>query len=359
MSSAEAGLTSLGDQVLERLRTNIAAEGLEAIVATSPEGLAYTAVGASEAVVVALEAPLMRERLWVDTVTAYAEFEQHPMEATAEALERAGLADGRVGVERTALSQDAYERLARALPAAELVGADGFLARQREIKTSAEIEAIRDIGVAAQRIAEECCALVGPGDTEHDLAGLITERFTAAGGDELTMLVVASGERSAHPNGPPTHRALGAGEIVRLDIIGTKANYYCDVARTAVVGEPSDEQRRVYQLLSDVHERALEAIRPGVQSEDVYRIYFDAMERSGLPPYHFLGHGLGITLHEEPFVRGGSSVPLQEGMVLCIEPLTFVEGSFGIQIEDEVLVTADGCEPITRVGDLLTIAGAS
>jgi Xaa-Pro aminopeptidase len=76
------------------------------------------------------------------------------------------------------------------------------------------------------------------------------------------------------------------------------------------------------------------------------------MDEAGLPPYHFVGHGLGITLHEDPFVNALSSIRLEEGMVLCIEPLTLLESQYGMQIEDEVLITADGHEPFTTAGGL-------
>lgn len=372
--------TTMGQDILGRLRQALARERLDAVVPMSPENLAYCAgavppslhtvrqrlaaavipaSGATEAVVVALEAPLMRTDSWVDSVTAYVEFEHHPIDVLAEAFDRHGLADGRIGIETTYLSAADHVRLVGALPRAEFVAVDGLLAELRVIKTPGEIELIRSIGQAAQHLAVECCAMVGAGATERELGNLISERYTAAGGDRLTMLVVASGPRSAHPNGPPTERVLDPGELVRLDIIGTKRGYYSDVARTAVVGEPNQEQRRIYRLLNDVHERALEALRPGVQSADVYRIYVEAMEAAGLPPYHFLGHGLGVTLHEEPFVHERTSVPLEENMVLCIEPLTFVEGRFGVQIEDEVLITADGCEPITRAGTELIEIGSA
>jgi len=173
------------------------------------------------------------------------------------------------------------------------------------------------------------------------------------------MLVVGSGPRSAAVNAPPTGRVLDRGDVVRLDIIGTKAHYHSDVARTAVVGEPTGEQQRVYDLLYGVHRRCLEALRPGALSSDVYRIYRDAMGDAGLPPYHFVGHGLGITLHEEPFVNELKSIPLEEGMVLCIEPLTLLEGRFGIQIEDEVLITAHGYEPFSEAGELLRLGATS
>jgi Xaa-Pro aminopeptidase len=152
---------------------------------------------------------------------------------------------------------------------------------------------------------------------------------------------------------------LEHGDMLRLDIIGTKAHYHSDVARTVVVGEPSEEQQRVYDLLLGVHRRCLQALRPGVLSSDVYRIYSEAMDAARLPPYHFVGHGLGITLHEEPFVNELKSIPLEEGMVLCIEPLTLLEGRFGIQIEDEVLITADGYEPFSEAGELLRLGATS
>jgi Xaa-Pro dipeptidase len=367
---------AVGEQILSKMRDAMAERGLDALVPMSPENVAYAAgaappsqktvrsrlaacivpaEGSTEAVVIALEAPLMRSQSRLDSVTAYQEFEHDPIEVMAQSLRTKGLADARVGIEETYLSVVAYRTLKKALPDAHLEAADDLLSELRTIKAPAEIDMIRDIGGAAQRIAEECAGLVRAGSTERELANLISERYAAAGGDGLTMLVVGSGPRSAHPNAPATDRVLEQGDIVRLDIIGTKSNYYSDVARTAVVGEPTSEQRQVYDLLFSVHQRSLEALKPGVPSSDVYRIYRGAMEEAGLPPYHFVGHGLGVTLHEDPFVNDRKSVPLEENMVLCIEPLTMLEGRFGLQIEDEVIITADGYEPITRAGDMLRI----
>ena len=230
--------------------------------------------------------------------------------------------------------------------------ADELFAELRMVKTPSEIEAIRDIGGAAERIAAEVCERFGAGSTEREIANFVAERYAEAGGDGLTMLVVGSGPRSAAVNAPPTGRVLEQGDVLRLDIIGTKGRYHSDVARTAVVGEPSVEQQRVYDLLHGVHRCCLTALRPGTLTSDVYAIYRQAMEEAGLPPYHFVGHGLGITLHEDPFVNALSSIPLEEEMVLCIEPLTLLEGRFGMQIEDEVLITADGYEPFTEAGGL-------
>lgn len=368
----------LAEEVVRKMRDAMQAEGLDALIPMSPDNIAYTAgtvppslktvrlrlaaclipmEGDTEAVVVGLEGPLMTTQSRMTRTTTYREFAETAIGKVAHSLKQRGLDRGRIGIEETYLPVAFHRALVDLLPGADLVAVDDLLSEIRSLKSGREIELIRDIGTAAQRIAEDCVARVSAGATEHDLGGLIAEDYAAAGGDELTMLVVGSGERSAHPNAPPTDKVMTSGEIVRLDIIGTKQNYYSDVARTAVVGEPTSEQEKIYDLLLSVHEQSLEALRPGVQTSEVYRIYKDAMENAGLPPYHFVGHGLGVTLHEEPFINEFKSVKIQENMVLCIEPLTMLEGRFGMQIEDEVIITSDGYEPITRAGPLLHIEG--
>jgi len=378
MGSESQAADQLAQEIVSKLRGAMGAEGLDALLPMSPDNLAYTAgavppslktvrlrlaacliprEGETEAVVVALEGPLMATQSRMAKTTTYREFAENAVGKVASSLKQRGLDGGRIGIEETYLPVAFYRALQDSLPRAELFPADELLSEVRSLKSPHEIELIRDIGSAAQRIAESCTARVQAGATEQDLGGMITEEYAAAGGDELTMLVVGSGERSAHPNAPPTDRVMAAGDIVRLDIIGTKHNYYSDVARTAVVGEPTREQQEIYDLLLRVHEQSLEALRPGVQTSDVYRIYRESMERAGLPPYHFVGHGLGVTLHEEPFINEFKSVAVKENMVLCIEPLTMLEDRFGMQIEDEVVITSDGYEPITRAGAMLQIEG--
>jgi Xaa-Pro aminopeptidase len=363
----------IADEILGKARRGMQEDGFDVIVATSPENVAYTSgasppsqktvrsrlaaaivplEGESELVAVSLEGPVVREQSRLDSVQLYEEFVDDPVDVVARALHERGLEETTVGIEITHLSHADYAKLAAALPKARLLPADELLSELRTIKTAAELARIREIGAAAENITKEVFASFGAGASEREIATFVAERYADAGGDGLTMLVVGSGVRSAAVNAPPTGRVLERGDILRLDVIGTKGHYHSDVARTAVVGEPSDEQQRAYDLLLGVHRRCLDALRPGVLSSDVYRIYSEALELAGLPSYHFVGHGLGITLHEEPFVNALSSIPLVEGMVLCIEPLTLLEGRFGIQIEDEVLITDDGCEPLTEAGEL-------
>ncbi len=369
-------IASPGNLVLDiraKLQRAMQEHGLDALIATSPENVAWTsgaappsqktvrsrlaaaivpADGGSELVAIALEGPVVRTQSRLDSLRLYQEFIEDPVEVFADSARQRGLEQGTIGVEETHLSHADYAKLAGALPGARLTRADELFAKLRMVKTPAEVEAIRDIGGVAERIAVEVCERFGAGSSEREIANFVAERYAEAGGDGLTMLVVGSGPRSAAVNAPPTSRVLERGDMLRLDIIGTKGRYHSDVARTAVVGEPTAEQQRVYDLLYGVHRRCLAALRPGALTSDVYAIYRQAMDDAGLPPYHFVGHGLGITLHEDPFVNALSAIPLEEGMVLCIEPLTLLEGHFGVQIEDEVLITADGYEPFTEAGGL-------
>jgi len=371
-------VAGIADEIVMKLDEAMAASGLDALLATSPENVAWVSGAAppsqktvrsrlaaailprggnGEVVAIALEGPVVRTQSRLPELRLYEEFVEDPVLVFADSLARRGLGDAAIGVEETHLSHADYEKLARALPDARLVRADERFEELRMVKTPAEIALIRDIGAAADRIAKEVFEHFGAGSTEREIANFVAERYAEAGGDGLTMLVVGSGPRSAAVNAPPTGRALELGDVLRLDIIGTKGRYHSDVARTAVVGAPTDEVRRVYDLLVGVHHRCLEALRPGALTSDVYAIYRAAMDDAGLPPYHFVGHGLGITLHEGPFVNALTEIRLEEGMVLCIEPLTLLEGRFGVQIEDELLITVDGYEPFSEVGDLPRMAG--
>lgn len=367
-------LHGIADEVVGKMRGAMEERELDVLVATSPENVAWSSGaappsqktvrsrlaasivprdGESELVAIALEGPVVRTQSRLDGLRLYQEFVEDPVLVFADSLRALGLARGAIGVEETHLSHADYAKLAAALPGARLVRADELFEELRMVKTPAEIEAIRDIGGAADRIATEVCERFGAGSTEREIANFVAERYAEAGGDGLTMLVVGSGPRSAAVNAPPTGRVLERGDVLRLDIIGTKGRYHSDVARTAVVGEPTAEQQHVYDLLLGVHHRCLAALRPGALTSDVFRIYGEAMREAGLPPYHFVGHGLGVTLHEDPFVNQLTEIPLEEGMVLCIEPLTLLEGRFGVQIEDEVLITADGYEPFSVAGALM------
>jgi len=129
-------------------------------------------------------------------------------------------------------------------------------------------------------------------------------------------------------------------------------NYVCDVARTAVAGDPAAEHEAIWQKLVDCWTLALEMIRPGASSRRIFQVYIEKMDAWGLPTLHFLGHGLGLTLHEEPYLHRYGDTTLEEGMVLAVEPLVTFP-ALGMQLEDAVVVTGghgqQGAGPIRRL----------
>ena len=352
--------------------------GYEVLVISSPENVAYAggvsppsqrivrsrhafvivpATGPTHYISIQLEAGLVRRRATTDEIHVYQEFVQHPVRVTAELVRSIGAADARIGIETSHLSADDVDLFRQELPKADLASADHELEQMRLVKTTYEIETIRHIGGVAEAAAATAIAETAVGDEERELGNRITEFYLGGGGDALTMLVVGTGERSAEPNAPPTGKRIQSGDLIRVDVIGTMNNYYSDVARTAVAGEPTEEQTQIWTLLRELRDRAVDAMKPGRSTSEIYRIYQEAMDRAGLPKYHFLGHGLGVTLHEEPFLSAIHDVTLEPGMVMCVEPLCLFENRFGMQLEDEVLITNDGCEPITNGGSLLRVGG--
>jgi Xaa-Pro dipeptidase len=363
-------------ELMRRVRGAMAEAGIDVLLASSPENVAYLAgisppsqrtvrsrhslavvplEGDTHQVVIRLEAGVVEKRTTADHLRIYDEFVEDPVLVAAEIVKQIGGAGDRVGIETSHLPARDVEHLKGALGDLAFTPIDELMAEARMLKTPEEIDTIRRIGVVAESAARDAIAEATVGTTERAIGNRITELYSAGGGDQLTMLVVGAGERSAEPNAPPTTRAVQAGDLIRLDVIGTMNNYYSDVARTAIAGEPTVEQRKIWDLLVDIRDRAVEMLRPGALTSDVYRLYAELMDEADLPKYHFLGHGLGVTLHEEPFLSAIHDVRLQENMVMCVEPLCLIAGRFGLQVEDEVVITNDGCEPITDGREMLKV----
>ncbi len=254
------------------------------------------------------------------------------------------------GADARAVYEDLYRHyveLARLLPDVEWVDNDAWFARLRMVKTAEEIAALREVGRLADQVHAASYRQVRAGMTERDLGRVIVGELYARG---VRILVVASGERSGLPNAGPTDRVLARGDLIRVDIIAHRRNYYSDVARTAVVGEPTPRQREVWARIVETHRALLAMVRPGVRTSALYAEFGRRFREAGFPVSSFVGHGLGLHLHEEPLIGFVGDTVLEPGMVLCIEPFIFADG-YGYQLEDELLVTADGYELFTDAVD--------
>ena len=236
------------------------------------------------------------------------------------------------------------------LPLADVLGevpvlATDVLRTLRMIKDPAEVEALRKAGAAIDRVHARVPGFLLPGRTEADVAADIAEAIVAEGHSEVAFIIVGSGPHGADPHHESSDRVLQKGDVVVVDIGGPyDPGYNSDCTRTYCLGEPNAEIARRYAVLQRAQRAAVDAVRPGVTAEQVDAAARDVLAAEGLAEafVHRTGHGIGLSVHEEPYIVAGNSLRLQEGMAFSVEPGIYFPGQWGARIEDIVIVTADG-----------------
>ncbi|HXG50726.1 MAG TPA: Xaa-Pro peptidase family protein [candidate division Zixibacteria bacterium] len=352
-------------EIVSRLRERIAREGLDAIVAVSPENVTYltgfvvpsqslmrwrhamclvTVDGRLSMIVIDMEATTVRAHAGIEDLRVYREFTEDPMAKLAEAVRDLKLDRGRIAIEMEYLPAGDFATLTRLAPAASWVAADAIFHKLRQIKTPREQALLRDLSKLTDRAICEALRQAREGMSELDLAGCLLGELFAGGAESYKLMIIASGERSQFPNVGPTERRLRRGDLIRMEIFGQKNGYLAGVCRTAVVGEPTDEQRRIWTNLIECKRLVMDEIRPGAPCKAVYRKFLEKFSSLGFEPISFVGHGIGLFLHEEPYMGRYGDEILAEGMVAAIEPLVYIPGRMGLQNKDMIRVTADGCE---------------
>lgn len=233
---------------------------------------------------------------------------------------------------------DDVERLLRARSGWKGVSAATVFGALRMVKTSDEIEAMRGaISAALPRFAKAFASLV-PGSVEADISG----RF---GGEN----VVQFGPSSALPHGASGSRALTRGEAVLIDAWDRPGGYYYDITRSTFFGAPTDEYRNIWSVVLDAQTAGIEAAAPGVPCSAVDAAARRVIDAAGYGEFftHRLGHGLGIDVHEPPYMVGHDQTILEPGMTFTSEPGIYLLGRFGVRIEDDILVTERGAESLS------------
>ncbi|MFC6904678.1 aminopeptidase P family protein [Halalkalicoccus tibetensis] len=258
---------------------------------------------------------------------------------------------GRIDPDRLLVDDRLWARFTQDLQAvtdAEFGLASEVLADLRVKKDGAEIDAIREASALADRVSEEVRGLDAVGMTERELAREIDSRLADLGGEGPSFeTIVAAGENGARPHHRHGDREIGTGDPVVLDF-GTRFDGYpSDQTRTIVFGgEPSEGFEEIHEVVREAQGAAVERVEPGVPAEAVDRAARDVIEDAGYGERftHRTGHGVGIEVHEPPYIVAGNTRELEEGMVFSVEPGIYLEGEFGVRIEDLVVVTETGCE---------------
>jgi D-alanyl-D-alanine dipeptidase len=242
------------------------------------------------------------------------------------------------------------------LPLAEVLGvvpvlATGVLRQLRMTKDASEIDALRNAGAAIDRVHARVPEFLVPGRTEADVAADIAEAIVVEGHSEVAFIIVGSGPHGADPHHESSDRELRVGDIVVVDIGGAyEPGYHSDSTRTYSLGEPSEEVAQQYSVLQRAQRASVDAVRPGATAEQVDVAARDVLTEAGLGEFfvHRTGHGIGLSVHEEPYIVAGNDLPLTTGMVFSVEPGIYFPGQWGARIEDIVVVTDDGAEPLNN-----------
>jgi Xaa-Pro aminopeptidase len=257
----------------------------------------------------------------------------------------------RIGFEDARIGYAAAERLRAGIPPrSKLLPLGGSLEALRMVKSPEEVEAIRASVRLNSEAFEQALAAIHPDQTEAGLALEIDYRMRKLGATGPAFdTIVAAGPRAALPHARPTPAPFGKRSLLLIDMGATVEAYASDMTRMVHLGRPSRLVRQVYAAVLEAQLAAIDAIRPGIPGGRVDRAARQVLTAQGLGAQfvHSTGHGLGLEIHEGPRLGKSEKTKLEEGMVVTVEPGVYLEGSFGIRIEDTVLVTKTGCEVLT------------
>ncbi|MFE9439903.1 M24 family metallopeptidase [Streptomyces sp. NPDC006602] len=273
-----------------------------------------------------------------------------PYAATAALLDASGIPHSLKGVGGAliGISDNAWAMhllgLQKALPATFYASLTEALPMLRAVKDAAELKLLAAAGAAADATFEDIRNVPFAGRRESEIAADLSRLLREHGHAQVDFTIVASGPNGANPHHGVGDRVVERGDMVVLDFGGLKDGYGSDTSRTVHVGEPTDEERRVHDLVRAAQEAGVGAVRPGVACQEVDRAARAVIADAGYGEYfiHRTGHGIGVTTHEPPYMIEGEEQPLVPGMCFSVEPGVYLPGRFGVRIEDIVTVTDDG-----------------
>jgi len=270
-------------------------------------------------------------------------------EKIVERVKELGVAQ--LAVEGDYLTVMQYEALQAKLEGVELKPLGDLVLAPRRVKDEEELLRIRSACAIVDRAFDFLLTLIRPGVRERDLA-IELEYFMKKDGSEKEGFdtIVASGVRSALPHGRASEKELEAGDFITFDFGASVGGYHSDITRTVVLGRADEEQRKVYQVVLESQLAALAAIRAGAEGKAVDSAARDIITAAGYGDRfpHSLGHGLGRDVHDHPALSQRVELKLEPGMVVTVEPGVYIDGWGGVRIEDDVVVTEDGCEILTH-----------
>lgn len=350
----------MGKEAEERLFQSLE---VEAVLLTSPANMRYVAGFTGEGYVY-----LSRQKKMVVTDSRYtiAAREQCPDYDVQEwgregyyapllfCLQKEDV--DRLGIEDEVLTLSTYRKLRQQIQKADLLSLSLVeLGQQisdlRQVKTSAEMEKLRQAEAIGDRAFQKVLDRLEVGMTEKQVAAWLEFYMKEEGAEGFSFeTIAASGLHSAMPHAVPTDKVLEGGDFLTMDFGCLYQGYCSDMTRTVVMGKANVKQREIYETVLRAQETALKGIRPGMTGREIDSLARDVIKKAGYGKYfgHSLGHSVGLEIHERPNFSPKEETVIRPGMVITVEPGIYIEGFGGVRIEDVVIITENGCENITH-----------
>lgn len=250
----------------------------------------------------------------------------------------------------TEVSFGYYQAVKAAFEGYELLPQSNFMEELRMIKDDKELATIRHACSISDRAFTDVLDFIKPGQTtELEVANFLDFRMREYGASGISFeTIIASGYRSAMPHGVASEKVIQNGETLTMDFGCYYDHYVSDMTRTIHIGDTTDEEREIYDVVLRSNQALLDAAKAGMSRRDYDKVARDVIVEAGYGAHftHGIGHGIGLDIHEIPYF-GTSDETIEAGMVLTDEPGIYLDGKYGVRIEDDLIVTENGCELIT------------
>ena len=279
----------------------------------------------------------------------------------AQAIETSGLNTSSIGIEPLHLRLLEYNLLQPAAPQARFSSAEACLSELRMQKDEGELNAMRTAVQIAQQGLLATLPKIKPGISELQIASELTLQLIQAGSESQLAFspIVSSGPNSANPHAAPSERLLASGDLLVIDWGASYQGYVSDLTRTFAIGTVEPEYQKIAQIVLEANSAGRQAGGPGKAAEQVDIAARAVIDAAGYGPFFFhrTGHGLGIEVHEPPYMRSGNQLVLHPGMTYTVEPGIYLGGRGGVRIEDDVVITDRGSESLSDLPRQLTNLG--
>lgn len=352
--------------VIQTLQQDMHRENIDLLYFDEPLTVAYLSGFDSEPHERVVAVLIFKDKVWMivpelerqsaltatdcDHIISYKD-EVSPWKLLKEALKDESNTIKHIGVDEDSLVVSRYHALKKVFTASSFINATAMIQNLRVIKQPDEIEVMKEAGRLADKALEIGMSSLKNGIKEEEVVARIEYEIKKHGVEKMSFpTMVLFGDHAASPHGNPGSRKLKPNEWVLFDLGVVYKGYTSDMTRTVVYGQADYETKEIYKVVKDAQEKAQAFIRPGVSAGDIDKTARQHIQEAGYGDYfsHRLGHGLGRSVHEYPDIAPGVDLKIEENMCFSIEPGIYIEGHYGVRVEDCVFVTRSGASPLTH-----------